>query len=49
MKTGRNNHPSNTIYHGTVIFPYVNGISDALGTTSMLGPFSKLNIASVGH
>jgi hypothetical protein len=48
MKPGRSNHPSNPIHHGTVIFPYVSGISDALGTTSMLGPFSKLTL-SVGH
>jgi hypothetical protein len=52
MKPGRSNHPSGTIYQSMVIIPYV-GVSlknsDALGTTSMLGPSSKLNIHSVGH
>jgi hypothetical protein len=47
MKPRRSNHPSDTIHHGTVTFPYVMGISDALGTTSMLEPFSKLNIHCV--
>jgi hypothetical protein len=49
IKPGRSNHPSDIIYDGTVIFPYVSGISDALETTSMLGQFSKLNIPPVGQ
>jgi hypothetical protein len=44
MKPVRSNHPSDTIYHGMVIIPYVNGAaknSDALGTTSMLDHFQN--------
>jgi hypothetical protein len=47
MKPGRSNHPSSgTICHGMIIIPYVRA---ALGTTSILGPFSKLNIHSMGN
>jgi hypothetical protein len=47
MKPGRSNHPSSgTIYHGMIINPYVRV---TLGTASILGPFSKLNIQSVEH
>jgi hypothetical protein len=44
MKPLRSNCPSDTIYQGTVIIPYVKGIS-----ISVSGPFSKLNIHSMGH
>jgi hypothetical protein len=47
MKPLTRDHPSSdTIFQDSVI-PYVKGISDALGTVSISGPFSKLNIHSM--
>jgi hypothetical protein len=48
----RNLPTTDRVYQGTVVIPYVKGISrksNASGTVSISETFSRLNIHSVGH
>jgi hypothetical protein len=54
MKSGRSNWPSYRTCHGTIILSLIVGVfvkkkSDALGTASMLGTFSELDITLIMH